>query len=183
MLRLLRLPDSGQGPSPYRIWLSACGLESEFREDYDLGDLIATLPQWATTSVFETRAALKVRSADKSALKAAYAEIFISAWERRKAELAKLYGIVDWKALASLGTREVEVSSDFAASGAGGLRIVFLSEDGEALAYLWMRGSGTEAVFRIQADVAGGDAEDEEYFLSWHSSMVHQADEAVMATP
>jgi len=181
MLRFLRLPDSGGGPSPCRIWLSACGRESEYGEDYDLGDAIATLPQWATTSVFEPRAALRVESADKSALKAAYAEIFIANWEMRKAKLARLYGIVDWKAFASLGMREVDVGADFAASGAGGLRIVFLSEDGEALAHLWMRGSGTEPVFRIQADVAEGDAGDEEYFLSWHSAMVREADAAATA--
>ena len=70
----------------------------------------------------------------------------------------------------------MEVDADFAASGTGGLRIVFLSEDGEPLAYLWMRGSATEHVFRIQADVAEGDSGDEEYFLSWHSAMIRQAD-------
>ncbi|MCX7026175.1 MAG: hypothetical protein NT061_01510 [Spirochaetes bacterium] len=181
MLQLLRLPDSEKAPSPYRIWLSACGRESEYRKDYNLGDVIATLPQWATTSVFEPRAALKVSSQDKSALKASYAEIFALAWETRKAELGRRYGIVSWKAFATLGTREVEVGADFAASGAGGLRIVFLSEDREALAHLWMRGSGTEPVFRIQADVADGTSEDEEYFLSWHLAMVKEADAAVMA--
>ena len=181
MIRLLSLPDSVEAPSPYRIWLAACGLESEYREDYNLGDLIATLPQWATTSVFETRAALRISSSDKSALKTAYAEIFVSEWKEKKADLARFYDIASWKAFASIGTREVDLGQDFRESGAGGLRIVFLSEDGEALAHLWMRGSGTEAVFRIEADVAEGNPRDEEYFLSWHSAMVRKADAAVQA--
>ncbi|HWP67722.1 MAG TPA: phosphoglucomutase, partial [Rectinemataceae bacterium] len=63
-----------------------------------------------------------------------------------------------------------------AASGSGGLRIVFFGSDGVAKAFMWMRGSGTEPVFRIMADVEGGGSADEEFFLSWHTAMVRAAD-------
>ena len=41
-----------------------------------------------------------------------------------------------------------------------------------------MRGSGTEKVFRVMADVEGGTAADEDYLLSWHAAMVREADGA-----
>ncbi|PKL06889.1 MAG: hypothetical protein CVV53_02025 [Spirochaetae bacterium HGW-Spirochaetae-9] len=176
MIRLLRLPDLPGKPSLFRLWLEACGRKSDYIEDYDLADVIATLPAWISTSVFEDRAALRVRSDDKVELKARYRELFLAEWENRKAELQCRYGIVSWKSFATNGTREKEVGDDFAASGQGGLRIVFSTAGGAPKAFLWMRGSGTEPVFRIMADVEGGSPADEEYFLSWHTGIVRAAD-------
>ncbi|MDP2791876.1 MAG: hypothetical protein Q8O15_09005 [Rectinemataceae bacterium] len=176
MIRLLRLPDLPGKPSLFRLWLEACGRKSEYNEDYDLADVIATLPAWISTSVFEDRAALRVRSADKVGLKARYRELFLSEWESRKAELQRRYGVASWKSFATNGIQEKEVGDDFAASGQGGLRIVFSTAGGTPKAFLWMRGSGTEPVFRIMADVEGGSPADEEYFLSWHTGIVRDAD-------
>ena len=176
MIRLLRLPDGEGGPNLFRVWLAACGKESAYREDYDLADIIATLPAWITTSVFEERAALRVNTVDKIRLKATYGEVFAAEWEKHKSELRIRFGIASWKAFASNGTEEKEIGADFAASGKGGLRIVFESGAGSPLAFLWMRGSGTEPVFRIMADIEGGTRADEEYLLSWHMGMVRAAD-------
>ncbi len=176
MIRLLRLPDLPGRPSLFRLWLEACGKATEYRENYDLADVIATLPAWISTSVFEERAALRVQSADKVVLKSRYREIFLAEWERRRAELGSRYGIVSWKGFATNGTQEREIGDDFAASGQGGLRIVFLTASGAPKAFLWMRGSGTEPVFRIMADLEGGSPADEVYFLSWHTGMVRAAD-------
>ena len=176
MIRLLRLPDWPGSPSLFRLWLRACGDEASFSPDYDLADVIATLPAWATTSVFEDRAALRVATADKVVLKTRYRDIFLSEWETRRKELGAKYGIAGWKAFATLGIAECEVDEDFAASGSGGLRIQFLDQAGEPKAFIWMRGSGTEPVFRIMADIDGGSPNDEEYFLSWHAAMVRAAD-------
>jgi phosphoglucomutase len=117
-----------------------------------------------------------VKSDDQAALKARYATVFEREWETRRSEIEKRFGIVSWKALATKGQAEEEVGTDFAASGRGGLRIVFSDSRNENRAFLWMRGSGTESVFRIMADVEGGTAEDEAYFLSWHESMVRGSD-------
>lgn len=176
MIRLLRLPDLPDSPGLFRLWLKACGKESEYRDDYDLADVIASLPVWATTSVFEERAALHVRTSDKIALKASYRDIFSVEWEKRKSELDRRFGIASWTAFASNGTVEKAIGDDFAASGQGGLRIVFSTAAGVPKAFLWMRGSGTEPVFRVMADVEGGGPADEEYFLSWHAGMVRAAD-------
>lgn len=178
MIRLLRSPDRPGESSPSRIWFAALGREDEYREDLELADILATLPPWATTSVFEPRAALKVASQDKRALKERYAGIFMEEWKKRVEELNLRYSIVEWKAFATQGIAETEVGEDFGASGSGGLRIVMFGPGGQPKAFLWMRGSGTEPVFRIMADVAGGDSEDEAYFLSWHADMVGRADGA-----
>jgi phosphoglucomutase len=176
VLKLLSLRDSEKADGLFHIWMRLSGRESGYAEDFDLGDIIASLPVFATTSVFENRAALKIRSADKAALKSRYREIFLSEWSLRKDELVRRFGILSWKAFTLNGGAERELESDFAASGSGGLRIVFLDRLGEAKAMIWMRGSGTEAVFRILADVSGGSSGDEDYFLSWHRSMVERAD-------
>jgi phosphoglucomutase len=138
--------------------------------------VLATLPTWASTSVFEARAALKVGTADKTKIKARYAGIFAQQWEERKKELARRYGISSWKAFATQGLHETEVGNDFGSSGTGGLRIVMYQETMEAKAFLWMRGSGTEPVFRIMADIAEGGPDDEAYFLAWHTDMVRASD-------
>jgi len=176
MIRLLRLADSPESPGLFRLWLKASGREADYRADYDLADVIATLPPWSTTSVFEERAALRVGTADTTALKHRYGGIFAEEWEKRRLELGRRFGILSWKAFATNGTEEKPVGNDFAASGKGGLRIVFSGAEDKAKAFIWMRGSGTEPVFRIMADIEGGGPEDEEYLLSWHRDMVRTAD-------
>lgn len=178
MVKLLRLRDGPGGEGLFRIWLRLSGSHEAYRPDFDLGDVIASLPQWISTSVFEQRAALHILSADKIALKERYRSIFLSSWEGRKSELARRFGVTGWKAYASNGSSEREVGEDFASSGSGGLRIVLTRADGSPAAFLWMRGSGTEPVFRVMADAAGGKPEDEEYLLAWHVGIVREADAA-----
>lgn len=179
MIRLLRGGDKADSPGLFRRWLEASGQDGAYKADFDLADVIATLPAWISTSVFESRAALNIRSADKASLKARYAHIFKKEWGTRKKELLDRYGISAWKALATIGGGEFEVGEDFAASASGGLRILLLDSRGALKAFLWMRGSGTEPVFRIMADIEGGEPEDEEYLLSWHSQMVRAADSSL----
>lgn len=179
LLKLLLL----KGPEGlFAIWIkraAACGLPCDpgaAKGDYGLGEILASLPRFSTTSVFEERAALRVKSEDKAALKGRYATLFASEWEARRPELARRFGIVSWKAYSTVGQVEEEVGSDFAASGSGGLKLVFSDEEGNERAFLWMRGSGTEPVFRVMADVRDGSPEDEEYLLEWHSAMVKSVD-------
>jgi len=176
LLKLLRLPALPGKPDLFKLWLELSGQEAFYRPDYDLTDIVYSLPGWATTSVFEKRAALKVATEDKTVLKRIYQRIFLAELERKQGELARRYGIVSWKAMASIGIGEKDASTDFSASGSGGLRIVFSDAGGRPKAFIWMRGSGTEPVFRIMADVDGGTSEDEAYFLDWQTSMVRAAD-------
>lgn len=181
LLKLLRLPALPGKPDLFKLWLELSDQGASYRPDYDLTDIVYSLPGWATTSVFEKRAALKVSTEDKTALKRHYQRIFRAEFELKNGELAERYGIVSWKAIASNGIAEKDASTDFSASGSGGLRIVFSDAEGKPKAFIWMRGSGTEPVFRIMADVDGGTSEDEAYFLDWQTAMVRAADASASA--
>jgi phosphoglucomutase len=104
----------------FHIWMRLTGRLDAYNSDFDSGDIVASLPAFATTSVFEPRAALRVKSGDHAALKARYAAIFAREWESRKAELGARYGFRSWEAFATKGPSEAKVGSDFAASGSGG---------------------------------------------------------------
>jgi phosphoglucomutase len=174
LLKLLLVRGERGRAGLFEIWARRSG--ARFRPDFGISEVLASLPAFATTSVFEDRAALKVRSADHAALKARYATIFEREWEARKAELQRRLGVVSWEAFATNGQAERRVGADFAASGRGGLRVSLADASGRPLAFVWMRGSGTESVFRVMADAEGGRPEDEEYLLAWHTAMVREAD-------
>ncbi|MCX7775044.1 MAG: phosphatidylglycerol lysyltransferase [Spirochaetaceae bacterium] len=176
MLKLLRLGNAAEANSLFHLWLEACGRGDCYRPDYTIDDVIASLPGWATTSVFEPYAALKVRTADKAALKQTYGRLFIQEWPRMAPLLQERYGITAWTALASIGTEERPIGTDFGAVGPGGLKILLKDSTGRAKAFLWMRGSGTEPVFRIMVDIRDGSPDDERLLREWHSTMVREAD-------
>jgi phosphoglucomutase len=183
LLKVL-LVRGGDGASQglYRIWLEKTGRGPEYRGDFSLGDVIASLPAWSTTSAFEAEAMLKIKSADHAALKARYRDAFLAAWRRDRAEFEKRIGAVSWEAFASKGSSESSVGEDFAASGKGGLRIAFSDATGKKVAFVWMRGSGTEPVFRVMADVGAfacrtGSADaNQAWLLDWHRALVLEAD-------
>jgi phosphomannomutase len=175
-LKLLLLRGSDGDEGLFRIWMRKSGRTEAYDPDFGIDDILASLPAFATTSVFESRAALRVGSVDQPALKARYATAFAREWEEKRPELERRFGIVSWEAFSTRGQVEEKVGLDFGASGKGGLRVVFSGADGRPRAFLWMRGSGTESAFRIMADVEGGTPGDEAYLLSWHESMVRRAD-------
>ncbi len=176
LLKLLLIRDTETEEGLFRAWMRLSGRLSEYRPDFEIGDVLKSLPRFATTSVFESRAALKVGSTDHASLKARYAEIFMREWEAKRSEWKLRYGVESWEAYATNGTAETRVGADFAASGRGGLRITLVDAEARPRVFLWMRGSGTEPVFRIMVDVEDGFPEDEERLLEWHASMVRRAD-------
>ena len=162
----------------FEIWMRRSGKTFVHGADFGVGEILASLPRFATTSVFEPRAALRVVETDQAALKARYAILFDREWKLRLPELKARFGVEAWEAFATNGQVEGRVGADFAASGRGGLRIALSDGSGRPRAFLWMRGSGTEKVFRVMADVEGGRAADEDHLLSWHAAMVREADGA-----
>ena len=57
-------------------------------------------------------------------------------------------------------------------AGPGGLKMQFYDEADRAVGFLWMRGSGTEPVFRAVVDIEGTDPGAETELLEWHRSMI-----------
>lgn len=177
--KLLLIKDAPKAPCPFRIWCEKSGQAAKYRKDFTLTDIIATLPQYRTTSTQAERALLHIHTNDHAALKSAYQDVFMREWAEKRPLLKERFGIVSCKVFSYNRTVCTENLRDFGLSGRGGLKIQFYSAEHTPVAFVWMRGSGTEPVFRIIADIKGYNQAAEEYLVHWQGSMVREADAAV----
>ncbi|MDR2210610.1 MAG: phosphatidylglycerol lysyltransferase [Spirochaetaceae bacterium] len=143
--------------------------------DYTLSDIIASLPSFATTPVSAPEAKLRISTGDHALLKEKYQGIFKQEWNQHRDDLLTRWGIADWEGRACIGSEELRNLSRFGCAQTGGLRVVFKNRGGREIAFIWMRGSRTEPVFRIMAD-AEGSPELERTLIRWQQSMVIKAD-------
>lgn len=79
------------------------------------------------------------------------------------------------------GREQQDAAGDFSRSADGGLKIQFYNEHQEAVAFVWMRGSKTEPIFRISADLKGNDEAGEAALLQLHADMVREADRCALS--
>jgi phosphoglucomutase len=176
LIKLLAIRSEGERKGFFELWRGLSGQAGACPPDFGLADIIASLPAFVSTGTYSPEALLQVRTADHGLLKSRYQRIFLRDWDARKESLRSRYGITGWEAAAYKGMKERRGITDFSAAGRGGLKISFLKDDGKATACLWMRGSGTEPVFRVMADVEGADTEAERAFIQWQRDMVSEAD-------
>lgn len=178
IMKLLMLTSEGETPGLFEIWCEKSNQMNKYSENFTLSDVIATIPPYITTSAYEDRAMLKITSESHGTLKKNYEEIFLSQWVIKRDELKEKFGIVDWEEINSEGTTENSGMGQDKRSGleTGGLKILLKDENGGNSAYLWMRGSGTEPVFRVLVDSKSDSSEKESYLLKWHTSMIKSAD-------
>ena len=169
-IKLLLIREDGL----YSIWCKKNG--NQFNPNFTLTDILESLPEYTTTGVSEPRAILKVKEKDNAKLKASFQKVFEKQWEQKKAELAKSYGIVSYKVAITNGTKEQIEIKDFSLSKTGGLKIIFYNNLELPIAFIWMRGSGTEPVFRIMCDVKGNNPKMENELLAWETKMIEEAD-------
>ena len=175
----------------FEIWCKRSGQIEKYRDDFTLADIIASLPGFTTTPAYSKDAVLRITTKDHSLLKDRYQQIFLREWEERKEQLKTRFGICGWEAVAYNGLEEKRGLDRFGEAGRGGLKILFLKEGGLAggsavgsaggtgageTAYIWMRGSATEPVFRIMADAEGANNQMENYLLNWQRCMIMEAD-------
>ena len=157
----------------FKLWCEKSG--NEYKADYSLTDILESLPEYTTTGVSDPRAVLHIQTKDHSVLKSNFQKIFEEQWKTQKVFLEN-YGIFSWECDITKGTKETLGETDFSKSGKGGLKIKFLDRGGKPSAFIWMRGSGTEPVFRIMCDVKGNNPELEKALLSWETEMLLEAD-------
>jgi phosphoglucomutase len=174
LLKLLRICSKNGRKGFFDLWRSRSGAMPPFSNDFTLSDIIESLPAFSTTSAYSAEARLPVSNDDGGALKERYQEIFLREW-RVKKDIFRGMGICGWEAAAYNGCVERRGIKKFGDAGRGGLRICFFNENGTDCASLWMRGSGTEPVFRIMADIDGAKPYIERRFLAWHRDMVLEA--------
>lgn len=175
LVKLLVLRDSDSSKGLFHIWCDARNLP--YKNDFTLADVIETLPAYTTTGVAEERAILKIKTMDHSVLKGKFQKIFAEEWESKKAELSSKYGIENYEAVGTNGTEETRNLIDYSKNGKGGLKILFSDKAKNPVAYIWMRGSGTEPVFRVLCDVKGDKPEMERALLDWEREMILRGDE------
>jgi phosphoglucomutase len=176
IIKLLSLRSDGARKGLFEIWCERSG--HPYREDFTLSDVLDSLPEYVTTSAYEDRALMKISSTDNKGLKAAYEAIFVKDFPAKRRELSQRWGIESWEEINTEGGIERSGFGPDFRSGEhrGGLKILFSDAAGNHAAYIWMRGSGTEPVFRVLADVKGNRPELEAYLLDWHRSMIERAD-------
>ncbi|MDR2478774.1 MAG: phosphatidylglycerol lysyltransferase [Treponema sp.] len=175
LVKLLAVRGSGGKPGLFELWLGLSGRAELYRDDYSLGDVIASLPPFVTTGAYADEALVHIKTDDHSLLKNRYQEIFLREWEECKAELKARYGINSWEAIAYNGMEEKRGIARFGDAGQGGLKICFNNAEGTAIASIWMRPSATEPVFRIMADAEGQDRRIERSLIEWQRRMTLEA--------
>lgn len=158
----------------FKTWCELTG--SFYNDDYSLSDIIETLPKYTTTGVSDSRAVLHISTKEHSLLKARFQNVFLNEWNSKKDQLYSKYNILFWECAITNGTKETRKVTDFSLSGKGGLKIIFYTEENKPIAFIWMRGSGTEPVFRIMCDVKDENTDMEKELLQWETQMLKTAD-------
>jgi len=185
LLKLLLLTSTDAVPGLFRIWCDRAHYPctSQLEANLGISEILESMPKYTTTDAYDERAAVALSTTDQVRLKQRYEELFVQEWEEKRSELEGRFGITSWEEVNYEGINEVHGFGPTYRSGKqrGGLKIVFKDGKGKMIAFLWMRGSATEPVFRVLADVRGDNPDDERRLLDWHVSMVKRADELACA--
>ncbi|MDR0411494.1 MAG: phosphatidylglycerol lysyltransferase [Treponema sp.] len=170
LLKLLVMRRRREKEGFFEIWCRLSG--AVYRADFTIADVVKTLPAWVSTSSYSEDALLRVKTVDHTLLKDRYQTIFLREWETKRTYLAR-FGIAKWNVKGYIGTEEISVEC-FGQARRGGLKICFLDQTDSVVASIWMRGSGTEPVFRVMADAQTEALERK--LIAWQRRMVKEAD-------
>ncbi|MFP3041075.1 phosphatidylglycerol lysyltransferase [Treponema primitia] len=176
LIKLLTIRSEGERKGFFELWCDLSDQAETYHPDFSLADIIAALPAFISTGTSTPEAMLQVKTTDQGLLKSRYQRVFLRDWEEKKESLLSRYGITAWEAAVYNGMEEKRGISDFSAAGRGGLKISFINKAGHKAACIWMRGSATEPVFRVMADVGGSDKRIERALIEWQRKMVSEAD-------
>jgi len=174
IVKLLMIRSDSENEGLFETWCRKSGQTEKYRADFNLADVFASLPKYATTSVYSKDAVMNIKTKDHILLKNRYEEIFRREWDEQKAGLKSHYGFCSWEAVAYNKTEEKRGITCFGEAGNGGLKINFFDTMNRKAAFIWMRGSATEPVFRILADAENENIE--RFLIGWQRSMITEAD-------
>jgi phosphomannomutase len=165
--------------SVFRLWCMAIGKEAP--QQVTLEAIMDSLPRFTSTGSFSPEAKMQARSSQR-ALKNAYEEIFPKEWDLQRERLRSL-GIEGYEIHQTEGIvcRKGAGEGNRNEPYKGGYKVVLLDRENRPTDFLWMRGSGTEPVFRVMVDCEGNDRERHDFLLAWHRKMIGAADEMAAA--
>lgn len=178
LAKLIAFRNEAPRFNPYQKWCRSSESRLNYTADFTLTQVLESLPPFVTTSAYEPEAKLQIRTRDHAALKRRWEQVFLQEWEGFRGFLQSEYGIVSWREVNYEGT---EAKTGFgpqyrSGSEKGGLKIIFSNAAGEDTDFIWMRGSGTEPVFRVLVDSYGNDRKRHDWLLQWQRSMIESAD-------
>jgi phosphoglucomutase len=176
IVKFLSVRSCGEKEGFFDIWRKYFFRKESEKGSFSLADIIASMPLFVTTPSYNENAILRIKTQDHALLKDRYEMIFLHEWEERKDEFKKRFCFCSGEAIAYNGTAERRNLERFGDAGRGGLKILFKNAEGRETAFIWMRGSATEPVFRIMADVEGRDLNAEKFLLDWQRCMIMKAD-------
>lgn len=139
-----------------RLWDRLRG--NEERSDPPLFfQLASTIPQWTTLATDDPDAKMQVGKVAHSVLKSSWERIISTEVNRYNDLLRPRYGRLVTRLENYEGSRTIPGPGNRSGNETGGLKLRFLDADGTDRAALWMRGSGTEPVFRVLAECRGDE--------------------------
>lgn len=181
-LRLLRYrnslaPQYGEGSSPADIVGYLCGMT--IPPYAGLQDFLVVLPPFYTTESSAPEALLPADIDDLNRFKSAYENEFMLDWDIKRPSWLQETPLCRWQEEQSSGSSvQHGMGETFRnAPYTGGLKIILTDAHGEELAFMWMRPSGTEPVFRISVDCSekAGGATTYKKLLAWHQELIERA--------
>lgn len=172
LLSLLKFSQSrlDDGQTAAERCLQKSGLTMSSQDCSPWEKSFSMLPKWSTTDAFEGDALMPVPKIEHEDLKSKYETLL---QEHFKAESAfwKSKGVAKLSFFSNEGIQNIPGPGGRPAPGKGGLQIFLLNEQEERMGFLWMRGSGTEPVFRVVVDWSGEPSEYEE-LLKLHRDLI-----------
>jgi phosphomannomutase len=155
------------------LWFTRLGLD--LPTHYTLTAIIESLPPFTTTAVSSPSALMRI-NVGHGELKRRYEALLASDWTERTNDLAEM-GFTSYRVYQTEGVEcRLGLGEEYRkAPYTGGYKVALCDREGREQAFLWMRGSKTEPVFRLIADVAGDRKETHDYLLAWHRSLIERA--------
>lgn len=158
-----------------RVLADQCQIQLPSEEPLLLSEVVNLLPRYTTIETDDPLAKMHVGSCSHKDLKARYESLLPRKIAPLERELAETLGVTSWEMWNYEGTRATRGPGNRRGNETGGLRVIFLDSQGKTRASLWMRGSGTEPVFRILADCAGENRPLAERMIRWQRDLVEEA--------
>ena len=141
-------------------------------EARDYATMVAALPQFLTLETDDPRAKMQIGACGHAELKRRYEELLPEALATILPQLASIFGPLYHTVINYEGSQTRPGVGNRSGAQTGGLRVVFSDRDGIDRAAVWMRGSGTEPVYRVLADVEGQDPRVLDELITWQRDLV-----------
>lgn len=139
---------------------------------------IRSLEKRTITGSFSSKGKLNIKCDDHGLLKDAYEKHFAASFTKRKEELLEKYGIESYSIEQTEGTvvRHGGGRENRTSPYRGGYKVLLHDTQQRITDFMWMRGSGTEKIFRVMVDAQGDNQGRHDYLLAWHHSLIQAAD-------